>query len=62
MEITEKEPQNQRPKLKSYVYYTFNENICSACNPMQVVVFCKTCINFAEQRLKSSNFKGSMIP
>ena len=36
-----KEPQNSCPKLKKYVYYIFTENICSACNPMQVVVFCK---------------------
>ena len=35
-----KEPQKPRPKLK-YIYYIFTENICSACNPMQVVVFCK---------------------
>ena len=37
----EKEPQRPRPKLKKYVYYIFTENICSTCNPMQVVVFCK---------------------
>ena len=37
----EKEPQKPRPKLKKRVYYIFTENICSACNPMQVVVFCK---------------------
>ena len=36
-----KEPQISRPKLKKYVYYIFTENICSSCNPMQVVVFCK---------------------
>ena len=36
-----KEPQKPRPKLKKYVYYIFTENICSVCNPMQVVVFCK---------------------
>ena len=24
-----------------YLYYKFTENICSACNPAQVVVFCK---------------------
>ena len=30
-----------RPKLKKYVYYTFNENICSACDPMQMVAFWK---------------------
>ena len=35
-----KEPQKPRPKLK-YIYYIFTENICSACNPMQVVVFYK---------------------
>ena len=29
------------PKIEKYVYYTFTENICSACNPMQVVVSCK---------------------
>ena len=29
------------PKIEKYVYYVFTENICSACNPMQVVVFCK---------------------
>ena len=37
----EKEPQKPCPKLKKYVYYIFTENICSACSPMQVVVFCK---------------------
>ena len=36
-----KEPQKPRPKLKKYVYYIFKENICSACNPMRVVVFCE---------------------
>ena len=29
------------PKIEKYVYYVFTENICSACNPMQMVVFCK---------------------
>ena len=37
----EKESQKPRPKLKKYVYYILTENICSARNPMQVVVFCK---------------------
>ena len=37
----EKEPQKPRPKLKKYGYYIFTENICSACNPVQMVVFCK---------------------
>ena len=37
----EKEPQKPRTKMKKHVYYIFTENICSACNPMQVVVFCK---------------------
>ena len=36
-----KKPQKPRPKLKSYVKYIFTENICSACSPMQVVLFCK---------------------
>ena len=29
------------PKIEKYVYYIFTENICSARNPMKVVVFCK---------------------
>ena len=37
----EKEQQKLRPKLEKYVYYIFTENICSACNPMQVAVYCK---------------------
>ena len=37
----EKGPQMPHPKLKKYVYYIFTDNICSTCNPMQVVVFCK---------------------
>ena len=38
---TEKEPQKPRPKLEKYEYYVFTENIYSACNPINVVVFCK---------------------
>ena len=41
----EEEPQKPRPKLKKYVDYIFTENICSACNPMQIVVFCKNILN-----------------
>ena len=41
LELTEKEPQKPRSKLKKYVYYIFTENICSACSLMQVVVFSK---------------------
>ena len=37
----EKEPEKPHTKLKKYVYHIFAENICSVCNPMQVVVFCK---------------------
>ena len=40
----EKEPQKPCPKLKRHVYYIFTENICSACNPMQVVIFLQKCI------------------
>ena len=28
-------------KIEKFVYYIFTENICSAWNPIQVVVFCK---------------------
>ena len=31
-------------RIERYVYYIFTENICSACNPMQVVVFCKNLV------------------
>ena len=27
------------PKIENYVCYLFTESICSACNPVQVVVF-----------------------
>ena len=37
----EEEPQKPRPILKKYICLIFTGNICSACNPMQAVVFCK---------------------
>ena len=37
----EKNSQKPRPKLKKYLYYIYTENICSAYNPMQMVVICK---------------------
>ena len=36
-----KNRKSHRPNLKKYLYYKFTENIFSAFNPMQVVVFCK---------------------
>ena len=42
----EKGQQKPRPKFKKYVYYIFTVNICSACNPMQVVAFCKNVLIF----------------
>ena len=57
----DKEPEKPSAKLKKYVYYIF-KNICSACNPMQVVVFCKKYITFVVQRLKFSHFEGNIIP
>ena len=41
----EKELQKPRPKLKKYVCFIFTENICSAGNPIQVVVFGKNVLN-----------------
>ena len=52
LEITEKELQKSPRKLKKYKFQIFTENICSACNPMQVVAFLQTCIKFVDQRLK----------
>ena len=57
----EKESQKSRPKLKKYVCYIVTENICSACNPMQMVVFLPL-FNFLEQRLKFFRFEGGIIP
>ena len=37
----ESKPKKSLPKLKKYVCYIFTDNICSVCNPMQVVSFCK---------------------
>ena len=37
----EKESQKPLQKLKKYVYFILTGNICSVCNPMQEVVFCK---------------------
>ena len=51
----EKEPQKPNPKLKKYVYYIFTDNNCSACNPIQVVVFRKNVLIFF-------HFEGSIIP
>ena len=37
----EKKSQKLRPKFKKYVCYIFADIICSVCNPVQVVIFCK---------------------
>ena len=37
----EKEPQKLHPNLKKCLYYLFTQNVYSACNLMQVVVFSK---------------------
>ena len=58
----EMEPQKPRLNLKKYVCYTFTENTCSACNPMQMLVFCKKCIIFVDQRFKFFHFESSIIP
>ena len=44
------------------MYNIFAENICSACNQVQVVDFLQKCINFVEQRLEFSRFEGGIIP
>ena len=54
--------QKTTPKIEKYVYYIFTEDICTASNPMQVVVFLQACINFVEKRFKFSHFEGSVIP
>ena len=37
----EKKRQKPCPNFKKYVRYIFSEIICSACNPLKVVIFCK---------------------
>ena len=54
----EKELQKRHPKLKKYGYYIFTENICSACNPMQVVVFLQ---NILILQNNDSNFLTSKV-
>ena len=51
-----------RPKLGKYIYDIFTDNICSACNQMQMVVFFQKRIDFTEKRLKFSHSEGSIIP
>ena len=58
----EKEPPKPRPKLKKYVYYKFTENICSAGNSVQVVVFCKKVLTLWNHDSTFSHFEGSIIP
>ena len=36
-----KETAKATSKIEKYVCYIFTENMCSTCNPMQEVVFCK---------------------
>ena len=45
------------PKIEKYVYYIFTENICSAYNQMQVVVFCKHVLILYNSDLKFLTFK-----
>ena len=45
LEMTEEKNRKKATlKIERYVYYIFTENICSACNPMQVVVFWKNLV------------------
>ena len=39
------------PKIEKICIFIFTDNICSTCNPMQVVVLCKF-----------SHLEGSIIP
>ena len=48
--------------MKKYVYYMFTENICSACNPMQVIGFLQKYINFVKQWLTISQIEGNLVP
>ena len=57
----EKELQKPRPQLKKYVYYIFTEYLLYLQSSARGS-FLQKCINFVEQRLKYSQFKGSVIP
>ena len=48
----EMEPQKPRLNLKKYVCYTFSF----------LLVFCKKCIIFVDQRFKFFHFESSIIP
>ena len=37
-----KETAKATAKTEKYVCYIFTDNICSVCNPMQVIIFCKS--------------------
>ena len=39
LEITKEINRKGHAKIEKYVCYIYTENICSPCNPMQVVVF-----------------------
>ena len=49
----EKNPQKPRPKVKTIIYHIFTGHICSVCNPVQVIVFCK---NVSILQKNDSNF------
>ena len=57
----EKQPQMRGPKLEKYLLYIYREYLyCLKSNASGS--FLQKCINFVEQRLKFSNFEGSLIP
>ena len=50
------------PKIEKKTYLTFYREYMLFLQSTASGSFLQTCINFVEQRLKFSNFEGSIIP
>ena len=53
----EKEPQKSHPKLKRFMCYISTENVCSACDSMQVVIYCKNVLTLQNNDLNFVTLK-----
>ena len=56
-----KETAKTTPETEKYVYYKYAENIFSARNPVQVVVFCKYVLILKNSGPKFSHFGSNIL-